>query len=64
MSITIDDEFLGGKIENAIAIIECAFQNAFDNNDASELEDEINRGIDELFMARDEAIAAIEGGAS
>lgn len=48
-----DDEYLATEIENALAIIECAFQNAIDNMDFSEFEAEIKRGISEILAAQD-----------
>ena len=52
----IDDEHLAAQIENAIGIIECAFQGAIDNEDSSELEDEIKRGISEILAAQDKVM--------
>jgi len=52
----IDDEHLAAQIENALGIIECAFQNAIDNGDSSELEDEIKRGISEILAAQDKVM--------
>ena len=56
----IDDEHLAAQIENALAIIECAFQNAIDNEDSSELEDEIKRGISEIVTAQDKVIGMFD----
>jgi hypothetical protein len=58
----IDDEYLSAEIENAIGIIECAFQDAIDNNDGSDLEDEIKRGISELLADQDKVLSALEKG--
>lgn len=52
----IDDDHLAAQIENALGIIVCAFENAIDNNDPSELEDEIKRGISELWVAHETVI--------
>jgi len=52
----IDDEGLAADIENALGIIECAFQDAIDNSDSSELEDEIKRGMSELLAAKDKVL--------
>jgi hypothetical protein len=56
----IDDECLAAQIENALGIIECAFQNAIDNEDSSELEDEIKRGISEIVIAQDKVIGMFD----
>ena len=48
-----DYEYSPDKIENALSIISCAFQDAIDNEDASELEAEINRGISSILDARE-----------
>lgn len=50
----IDDERLAGRIENALAIIECAFQDAIDNEDCSDLLSEMQRGYGELRAIADE----------
>ncbi len=55
--MNIDDEQMEARIENALGIIEFAFQDAFDNNDNSDLEDEIDRGIAELLTIRDEVMS-------
>ena len=52
----IDDECLAAEIENALGIIECAFQDAIDNKDSSDLEDEIKRGISEILAAQDKVM--------
>jgi hypothetical protein len=52
----IDDERLAAEIENALGIINNAFQYAFDNSDTSELEDEIKRGIGEVMRCQDEVL--------
>lgn len=57
----IDDEELAAGIENALAIIEIAFQDAIDNSDASKLEDEIKRGISELLQFQDEVLSKFDG---
>lgn len=59
----IDDEYLAAQIENATGIIECAFQNAIDNEDSSELEDEIKRGISEILAAQDKVLGMFGGDA-
>lgn len=58
----IDDEYLAAEIENALGIIECAFQGAIDNKDGSDLEDEIKRGISELLAAQDKVLSALNKG--
>ncbi len=37
--MNLDDEYIESRIENAVGIIENAFQDAFNNNDTSELAD-------------------------
>lgn len=59
----IDDERLAARIETALAIIECAFEDAIDNMDSSELEDEIKRGISEILAAQDEVMGILDGDA-
>lgn len=54
----IEDEHLAGRIENGLAIIECAFQGAVDNNDCSELVSEIIRGYAELMEIAEELMDA------
>lgn len=39
---------LESRIDNALCIIEAAFEDALDNEDCADLESEMNRGFDEL----------------
>lgn len=50
----IYDEHMAAKVENALAIIENAFEDAVDNSDCSNLEDEIKRGVAEIMACYDE----------
>lgn len=50
----IEDDYLAARIENALGIIESAFQSAVDNQDTSELMEEIARGHGELLAITSE----------
>ncbi len=51
MTIDMDDDYLAAEIESGLGIIECAFQDAISNSDCSDLEAEIERGIEEIKRA-------------